>query len=179
MAISGNNDSRNFFTQLVVRYADNGTILHRISFKENRLHFNAVDILSASQHHVLDAIHHIDEAIRVNESGITRMEPTIRERFCSLLWLVPITTHIVRAVHPNFTNGPWRNILAIFPNNTDIGSDIRKTHTVLLGEVRSATVADNRCCGFCESVSVCSTDLASEILFNPCDRVRRNRCASL
>ena len=179
MAISGNNDSRNFFTQLVMRYTDDGTILHRIGFKENSLYFDAVDILAASQHHVLDAINNVDVSIRVNESRITRMEPTIGECLGRFFRLVPIPTNVVRAVHPNFTNGPWRNILAIFPNNADIGSDIRKTHTVLLGEVRSATVADNRCCGFCESVSVCSTDLASEILFNPCDRVRRNGCASL
>ena len=60
---------------------------------ENIFHFNARDILTARDDHVLASVFNLDVAIGIDDRKVTRMEPATRKSFTSRGIILEIPLH--------------------------------------------------------------------------------------
>src|ERR1700719_1633770 len=66
-------ESLDHLTPALVRYPDGSTLQHRRVIRERVLHFHRVDVLAARDDHIFLAIDHVEVAVFVHGTHVTRV----------------------------------------------------------------------------------------------------------
>lgn len=104
---------RYFLTQSIVRYAEDRTFRDRRMIKQNGLDFGAVDVLAASQNHVLCPIDDEDEAVIVDSCDVAGSKPAVLDRLGGFRFAIEITPYDLRAAYAELTDLSNRNRFSV------------------------------------------------------------------
>src|ERR1700687_1990705 len=73
-------------------------------FVQGRLTSGRVDVLPGSEHHVLGAILHVDEALVVDPADVTGPQPSVHDRLRGFLRFLPVAADEVWAFEPDLAS---------------------------------------------------------------------------
>ena len=71
-------DGGDLLAEAVVRQAEDRDVGDVRVLEDRRLDLGAVDVLAAAQHHVLDPVDDVDEAVLVDAARVAGVEPAVR-----------------------------------------------------------------------------------------------------
>ena len=107
-----------------IRHADNGDI-GNLRMREKRvLNFRRIDIFTARNNHVFDAVMDEDIALIIEEAGIAGIKPAVTHRIRRRFGFGPIALHIGFGAHDYFADLALRNILAVLIDNAYLDAGI-------------------------------------------------------
>ncbi|MOA07028.1 hypothetical protein D3C78_1267030 [compost metagenome] len=91
-----------------------------------RLDFGGVDVLTTTDHHVLQTVANVDKALAVHVATVTGVHPAATQRLGSGFGFVPVTKHHVRAAHSDLSDSSPRQLLILGVNNAHFHTDTRQ-----------------------------------------------------
>src|SRR6266481_9985731 len=89
--------------------------------------FSRVNIFSAGDDHVLQAIENVEVPVGVLIPNVAGSEKAVPEREFSFFRLVPITAHDIRATCDQLASFPGFNFLSCWIDNAHVDSEARPT----------------------------------------------------
>ncbi|MNP39381.1 hypothetical protein D3C76_1329540 [compost metagenome] len=98
-------------------------------------HLGAIDVLTTTDDHILDAVAHVHEAVLIHEAAVTGVHPAVADRLGGGFWLVPVTEHDVGATHHDFANGAARHFTVLAIDDAHFHTERRQPGGVHLATV--------------------------------------------
>src|SRR5207247_5789760 len=89
--------------------------------------FSRVNVFSAGDDHVLQAIKNVEVSVYVLIPNVARSEEAVPEREFSFFRLVPITAHDIRAASDQLACLPGFDFLPCWIENVHVGSETRSS----------------------------------------------------
>ena len=114
-----NNLRMHRLTPLLTRNADNGAGRHRSMRGQRVLDFGAVDVFTAADNHVLEAIDNGDKTVLVHRPHVTGVHPAIAHRGFGQRRLTPITNHDAGTAHRDFAHRAPGQLAVVEIDNPD------------------------------------------------------------
>src|SRR5207245_4458033 len=108
------------FSPRVIGDADHGHVGNLRMLGQNRLHLGRVDVFSARDDHVLDAVLDVDESVRVHGARVAGVEPAVANRVVGFALLAPVAGHGARAAVDDLADLPELDVPAIRPDDLEI-----------------------------------------------------------
>src|SRR5439155_20088225 len=115
------------FAPFWIGYSENCYFANRRMCVNHGLDFAGVNIFSAGDDHVLQAIPNVEVSVCVLIPNVARSEEAVPKREFSFFRLVPITAHDVRATGDQFASFPGFNFLSCWIDNAHVDSEARPT----------------------------------------------------
>ncbi|MGY3243159.1 hypothetical protein ACVWYT_002607 [Streptomyces sp. TE4109] len=109
---AGDDAGHRYFTERLVRFADDGDIGHARHPPQHRLDLAGVDVLAAPDDQFLDAAGHREVPGGVAAGQVAGAVPAVLDRLGGGLGLVVVPGHHARAAHPDLALGPAAHIQA-------------------------------------------------------------------
>src|SRR5262245_20523204 len=150
-------DRADLLAEHAVRDPDHGGIHHRRVVVERALDLDAVHVLAAADHHVLGAVHDVDEALVVEAAEVAGAQPARDEGLGGRLGLAPVALHHVRSLDPDLADLAGRKRPAarvVRSHHLHLAHRHRSTHAVGLALVVGGAVEGGDRRGLGEAVAV-------------------------
>src|SRR5215510_1773270 len=104
--------SHHEFAPLLIGYSEDRHFTNRGKLVNNRFDLTGVDVFSALNDHVLQAVQDVEIPVRILIADVTGTKHPILERSCRFFRLIPVTARDIRAPGRQFTMLPDSNFLS-------------------------------------------------------------------
>src|SRR6266403_247928 len=122
-----NNDSLYDFAPFRIGYSEDRHFAHGWMRVNDGFDFAGINVFSAGDDHVLQAIENVEVPVGVLVTNVARSEEAVPEREFSFFRLVPITAHDIRAARDQLASFPGFNFVSFWIDNTHVDSEARST----------------------------------------------------
>src|SRR4029077_11936334 len=112
-----NNDSLYDFTPLRIGYSDNRHFAHGRMRVNYGFAFAGVNVFSAGDDHVFQAIENVEVSLCVLITNVARSKESVPERQFGFLRVVPVTAHDIRAARDQLASFAGFNFLSCWIDN--------------------------------------------------------------
>src|SRR5207248_4498385 len=135
-----------------IRYSKDCYFANRRMCVNDGFDFSRVNVFSAGDDHILQAIKNVEVSVCVLITNVARSEEAVSEREFSFFRLVPITAHDIRAASDQFTCLPGLDFLPCWIGNVHVDSEARSSARgeLVLGVLVIQQASEKS--GFAESV---------------------------
>src|SRR5262245_29183674 len=104
--------SHHEFAPLRIRYSEDRNFTNRGKLVNNRFDLTGVDIFSACNNHVLQAVQYVEISVRILISDVSSAKQPILECACRFFWIIPVTARDICAPGHQLTLTPDSNFLS-------------------------------------------------------------------
>ena len=112
----------------LIGHADHAHHADRGQLGDGVFHLGRVDVFAAADDHVLDAVHHVDEAVGVHAAAVAGVHPAVLHSRGGLPGLVPVAGHHQRAAHGDLAHRAVGHSLAVGIDDLHLGDRHRPAH---------------------------------------------------
>src|SRR5215471_8499738 len=104
--------SHHEFAPLRIRYSEDRHFTNRGKLVNNRFDLTGVDIFSARNNHVLQAVQDVEIPVRILIADVSGTKQAIFKRSCRFFWIIPVTARDILAPGHQFALLPDSNFLS-------------------------------------------------------------------
>src|SRR5262245_49867850 len=166
-------DGSDLFAERWMGDADHGGVGDVGVLEQRRLHFGGVDVLAAADHHVLQAVDDVHEAVVVDVAEVPGVEPAPGERLRGGVGLVVVAAHDGGTADPDLAHLAPGDVGTVGPDEAHVDHrGERLADAVGAGHVVGAHVHDHGAGGLGEAVAVAGCDPGAELRVDAADQLR-------